>query len=172
MLLGGDANAGREVDHTFHQNFDHATEGSAESALPDEQHQQLLLHPCMHSGMNNSTVVKEHASSDAKVLTIRMLQIHPSPDATVQQTPLNVVGLRVPHAQPLVVFHSQSHMLPSLVGDQELLQLLVEAWVCVGQLYQLFELAHCTNADTGWEQFQGMGTKTASKLVWSQDVKT
>jgi hypothetical protein len=86
------------------------------------------------------------------MLTIRMLQVHPGPDTTVQQTPLNVVGLRVPHAQPLVILHGQSHMLPSLVGDQELLQLLVEAWVCVGQLYQLFELAHCMNADTEWEK--------------------
>ena len=70
-----------------------------------------------------------------KQLTVRVLQIHPGPNTAVQQTPLSVVGLRVPHAQPLVILHCQSHMLASLVGYQILLQLLIEAWICVGQLH-------------------------------------
>ena len=76
-------------------------------------------------------------------LTIRVVKVNSGPDAAVQEAPLYVVGLRVPHAQPLVILNCQRNMLPSLVGDEVLLQFLIEAGVAVGHLHQLPELAHC-----------------------------
>ena len=77
------------------------------------------------------------------MLTVWVVEIGPGPYATEQQAPFCVVGLGVPHAQPLVIVHCQADMIPGLAGDERLLQLLSEAGVAVGQLHQLLELPHC-----------------------------
>lgn len=63
-------------------------------------------------------------------LTIRMVKVHSCPDTAIHQTPFSV-RLGPPHAQPLVILHGMAHMLPSLVGDQVLLQFVIEAGVGV-----------------------------------------
>ena len=78
------------------------------------------------------------------MLTIWVIKISPCPHTTEQQPPHCVVGLRVPHAQPLVIVHCQADMIPGLAGDERLLQLLSEAGVTVGQLHQLLELPNCS----------------------------
>lgn len=73
-----------------------------------------------------------------------MVQVHFCPDTPIQQPPLNVVGLWVPHTQPPVILHGLGHMLPSLVGDQVLLQPLIKGGIGARELHKLFELPHCT----------------------------
>ena len=101
---------------------------------------------CSSSEQQRVTVSKAKGRHpDAEyVLTIWVIKVDPSPDTTVQQTPLNVVGLWVPHAQPLVILHSQGNMLSRLVGYQILLQLVIEAGVGIGQLHKLLEMPHCS----------------------------
>lgn len=70
-------------------------------------------------------------SSSVTELTIWMLKVNSGSDSAEEQTPYSVVGLRVPHAEPLVIVHCQADMLPGLVGDESLLQLLGKAGVTV-----------------------------------------
>lgn len=80
------------------------------------------------------------------MLTIWVVKISPGPYATEQQAPHCIVGLRVPHAQPLVIVHCQADMIPGLAGDERLLELLGKAGVAVGQLHQLLELPNCSKS--------------------------